>query len=316
MSRAARRAVGRSRVCWRSSLAIALTMTLAAAAAVANAGELDVVAPQVPVARGDVFLVTVRQLPAGADAEGLWGDERLEFVAVGATEALALVGVDLEAKPGKCALVVQVRAPGSAPASWERPIEVVAKDFGVQHLTLPKHMVTLNKATLARVRREAVRMSALWPKRTREAYWRGEFVPPVPGQLATPFGIARILNGEPRSAHSGVDLRAALGEEVRATNRGRVALVGSFFFNGLSVVLDHGVGLYSMYFHLSKVNVALGDMVEKGGAIGLAGSTGRSTGPHLHWAVRLAGARVDPFALIRATSLALAPETDRKGGTP
>jgi murein DD-endopeptidase MepM/ murein hydrolase activator NlpD len=238
----------------------------------------------------------------------------LGFAAVSTTEVLALVGVDLVTQPGKYALAVRVRVPGAVVATWERPIEVVAKDFGVQHLTLPKHMVHLDRPTLARVKREAALLSVLWPKRTRERYWQGGFMAPVPGQLGTPFGIARILNGEPRSAHSGVDLHAALGEEVRTTNRGRVALVGNYFFHGLAVVMDHGMGLYSLYFHLSKVNVALGDVVEKGGVIGLAGSTGRSTGPHLHWGVRLAGARVDPFALVRATDGTSAPESTSRDG--
>ncbi|MGD8686410.1 MAG: M23 family metallopeptidase, partial [Syntrophobacterales bacterium] len=123
-----------------------------------------------------------------------------------------------------------------------------------------------------------------------------------PGKLNTPFGLRRILNGEPRSPHSGVDLRAAEGEPIRAINHGKIVLVGEFYFHGKAVVIDHGWGLYSMYFHLSQLNVSKGDFVGKNAVIGLAGSTGRATGPHLHWGVRLRGARVDPFALLRATS--------------
>jgi murein DD-endopeptidase MepM/ murein hydrolase activator NlpD len=191
----------------------------------------------------------------------------------------------------------------------QRSIEVVDKDYGVQRLKLPGWMVALDGPTLARVSREAALLSVLWPKRTPERYWQGSFMAPLPGKPGTPFGVGRIINGQPRSPHSGVDLHAALGEPVRATNRGRVAFVGDLFFHGLAVVVDHGLGLYSMYFHLSELRVAPGDLVEKDGVIGLAGSTGRSTGPHLHWGVRLAGARVDPFSLLGVTAEAFSTET-------
>jgi murein DD-endopeptidase MepM/ murein hydrolase activator NlpD len=297
--------VGSSRRCLRVAIAAALAITFAGSAAAGRASEPEISVPQAAVSQGDVFLVTIKQLPPGASVDGTWQGSGLGFVAVSATESLALVGVDFGTPPGSYALTVRVRVPSARPVTWQRSVEVAAKDFGVQHLTLPKGMVHFNRPTLARVRREAALLSALWPKRTPEAYWRGGFVAPVPGQTGTPFGIARVINGEPRNAHSGIDLRAALGEEVRATNRGRVALVGDFFFHGRAVVLDHGMGVYSMYFHLSQVNVAVGDLVESGGVVGLAGATGRATGPHLHWAVRLAGARVDPLALVRATSDAL-----------
>jgi len=304
------------RIGLRGRVTTGLALAFAGWALGAHAGELDVVIPLTPVSQGGVFVVAVRQLPTGASVEGSWQGSGLGFVAVSATESLAVVGVDFRTPPGKYVLAVSVRVPGAAPAIWQRPVEVAAKDFGVQHLTLPNGMVHLGRRTAARVAREAALLAALWPKRTPEAYWRGGFITPVPGQVGTPFGVARTINGEPRNAHSGVDLRAALGEEVHAANRGRVALLGEFFFYGQAVVLDHGLGVYSMYFHLSKVSVARGDLVEKGGVVGLAGATGRATGPHLHWGVRLAGARVDPFALVQATDTLAAPEAGGKEARP
>lgn len=296
-----------------------LTVLFAALAGLAratHAGEFNVAIPQGPVNQGDVFLVTIKNLPAGAGVEGSWMGGALGFVAVSASETISLVGVDFRTPPGSYALTVRVRAPGIAAVAWQGAVQVAVKDFGVQHLTLPKGMVRLDKRTTARVAREAALLSALWPRRTREAYWQSGFIAPVPGQSGTPFGIARIINGEPRNSHSGVDLRAALGEAVRATNRGRVALVGDFFFHGRAVVLDHGLGVYSMYFHLSKVSVTVGDLVEKGGVVGLAGATGRATGPHLHWGVRVAGARVDPFALLRATEAWPTPDAGHAVAAP
>jgi murein DD-endopeptidase MepM/ murein hydrolase activator NlpD len=121
----------------------------------------------------------------------------------------------------------------------------------------------------------------------------------VQADISSPFGYRRVINGAPRAPHTGVDLRAPMGTEVLAANSGRVALVGNFFFSGDSLVLDHGAGLYTTYFHLSEFKVREGAEVQKGEVIGLSGMTGRVTGPHLHWGARLNGARVDPFELVK-----------------
>lgn len=115
---------------------------------------------------------------------------------------------------------------------------------------------------------------------------------------ASSFGSRRIINGTPRAPHSGIDLSSPAGTEVVATNHGRVVLVGNFFFAGGSVVLDHGGGLFTMYFHLSEFKVEEGAPVKKGDVLALSGATGRVTGAHLHWGARLANARIDPLELL------------------
>jgi murein DD-endopeptidase MepM/ murein hydrolase activator NlpD len=132
----------------------------------------------------------------------------------------------------------------------------------------------------------------------RQRLWERPFISPVSAAITSPFGYRRVINGMPRAPHTGVDLRASLGTEVLAANHGRVALTGEFFFSGKSLVLDHGGGLYTMYFHLSEFKVEEGADVHKGDVVGLSGMTGRVTGPHLHWGARINGARVDPFELI------------------
>jgi murein DD-endopeptidase MepM/ murein hydrolase activator NlpD len=112
------------------------------------------------------------------------------------------------------------------------------------------------------------------------------------------FGSRRIINGQRRSPHSGLDFAAPAGTPVVAANRGRVALVVEFFFGGRLVALDHGEGLYTLYMHLERVDVTEGALVERGSIIGAVGSTGRATGPHLHWAAQLRRARIDPNALL------------------
>lgn len=275
-------------------------MLIVAAQTEPEAAEL--IGPTEPVAQGEVVQILLKGVREGAKVKGVWWGQPLDFFKLGEEEYGSLVGIDLRLSPGDYPLEVQVDSPESSIRTYRTTISVADKDYGVQRLTLPENMVTLDPTTLKRVKKESVKFSKLWHIHTPKRYWNGSFVCPVSGKLTTPFGLGRILNGEPRSPHSGVDLRAAVGEPVRAANHARVILVGEFFFHGNAVVLDHGWGLYTMYFHLSKMNVSEGDLVGKNFVIGLAGSTGRATGPHLHWGVRLGGARVDPFALLRVST--------------
>jgi murein DD-endopeptidase MepM/ murein hydrolase activator NlpD len=132
--------------------------------------------------------------------------------------------------------------------------------------------------------------------------WQGSWIRPVSGGIVSPFGRRTIINDLERSTHSGVDLKAAEGTPIKAANGGRVVLVADHFFGGLSVVIDHGGGIHSMYFHLSEVSAKAGQIVEKGELIGLSGSSGRATGPHLHFGIRLHGDRVSPLRLIELST--------------
>jgi murein DD-endopeptidase MepM/ murein hydrolase activator NlpD len=132
-----------------------------------------------------------------------------------------------------------------------------------------------------------------------ERFWGGRFVEPVHGVIAGAFGRKRLINGQPRSPHSGEDISAPMGAEVVATNDGVVRSVVNHFFSGKGVFVDHGFGLHSMYFHLSETLVEQGQPVQRGQVIGKVGASGRATGPHLHWGIRLNGARVDPYSLVK-----------------
>jgi murein DD-endopeptidase MepM/ murein hydrolase activator NlpD len=125
---------------------------------------------------------------------------------------------------------------------------------------------------------------------------------PVSSKLTSGFGRRRIVNGEPRSPHSGVDLKATTGTPIRAANAGKVVMAKDLFFAGKTIILDHGLGLYTVYAHCSKMHAKLGDQVGLGEIIGEVGATGRVTGPHLHWACRINGARVNPLGLTTLTS--------------
>jgi murein DD-endopeptidase MepM/ murein hydrolase activator NlpD len=156
----------------------------------------------------------------------------------------------------------------------------------------------LDEESLARVKTEQQQVKALLEAVSQDRLWEGQFVEPVHGPVTGAFGRLRVINGQPRSPHNGEDIAAPLGTDVVAMNRGVARLTVDHFFSGKGVFVDHGLGLYSMYFHLSEVLVQDGQRIERGQVIGRVGASGRASGPHLHWGVRLNGARVNPYSLL------------------
>lgn len=215
----------------------------------------------------------------------------------------ALFGIDMGQDPGAYEVSVRLAAlKGPGKRAVTSAIRILPQTFGEERFTLPDDSkVHLSPESLARVNKEKVRIAALWPAETPQRLWEDSFMMPVEGRPGSPFGLRRWINGERKNAHSGMDIKAPEGQPVKAANSGRVALVGDFFFAGKAVFLDHGQGVYTMYFHLSKIDVVEGQKVSKGEVLGLVGMTGRATGPHLHWGVRLGGARVDPASLLDRT---------------
>ncbi len=239
---------------------------------------------------GDIMTVTVNN--AEASVEGKFGDKKIYFNP-SKDSFKAVIGIDLFIEPGIYNLDISING-----TILSRTVTVVKKAYPVQKLTLPKAMVELSPENEARVEREQRKMAAVWPNETGRL-WAGDFINPREGKIVTKFGLRRVINKMPKSPHSGVDVEAEEGEEVHAPNNGIAVLIDEQFFSGKSLILDHGQGIYTMFFHLSKILVTPGQQVKKGDVIALVGSTGRSTGAHLHWGVRMQGARVDPLELIR-----------------
>jgi murein DD-endopeptidase MepM/ murein hydrolase activator NlpD len=251
------------------------------------------------VPQGGVFAVTLRPVAWIRDLEGSLDKEPLIFSPVKPGRVQAVVGIDLEAA-GTRLLRLQAKDRQGRLRVREWPIRIRPRRFPLQRLTLPREMVELDPEAAKRVSEEAIRLSDLWKTVTPERYWHGAFLSPVLSTAAPEgFGLRRIINDQPHSPHSGADYQAPAGSVVRASNAGRVALAEEQFFGGKSVVLDHGLGFYTIYFHLEGFLVTAGDKVQKGQEIGRVGATGRATGPHLHFGVRLQGARIDPAALLR-----------------
>ena len=206
---------------------------------------------------------------------------------------------------GACYFPVDLLATGSLRLEVARADRVEAVTVRVERYPYPEQrlevedrMVHLSTEDQARVARENAQVEALWPL-------EGEprFTLPLAAPLARlpeggRFGVRRVFNGEPRSPHGGADYKAATGVPVLAAADGRIAIAAEHFFGGNSVYLFHGGGLVTVYMHLSRVDVDEGDEVKRGQVIGAVGATGRVTGPHLHFAARWHGARVDPALLL------------------
>ncbi len=240
---------------------------------------------------GDIATVVVKNV-AGT-VEGTFNGKQLHFNAAKKTFK-AIIGIDLNQEPGRYPLEVMING-----RKLLKNIRIVKKKYPLQRLTLPEGMVVLSPENEARAEREQKKIAAIWPVDSLRI-WSGNFIDPLPGKkVGTPFGVRRIINNIPKSSHSGVDITADEGEPVLAPNDGVVVLVDDQFYSGHSIVLDHGQGIYTMFFHLSKINVRYGQAVMKRETIALVGSTGRATGAHLHWGVRMQGAKVDPLELIR-----------------
>ena len=210
----------------------------------------------------------------------------------------ALVGIDMDTKPDRYKLTMLIEDNNGEKATKEYRIKVKPANFGTQKLTLPPSKVTLDEETLQKVEIEKEKIGKVWELFMEGRLWDGNFIQPVAGEMSDNFGLRRIINGEQKSPHTGVDIDAPEGAPVLASNSGRAIFTDDQFFSGRTLIIDHGLGLFTMYFHLSEILVTEGAPVKKGDIIAKVGKTGRATGPHLHWGVRLNGARINPLSLL------------------
>jgi murein DD-endopeptidase MepM/ murein hydrolase activator NlpD len=203
---------------------------------------------------------------------------------------VAVVGINLDTEPGEKSIDVQ--QPGADPRKV--PFTVTPKAYRTQQLKVAPGQVNLSPENEARVAREQEKMRAAMNAFAAEPPPTLRLAQPVPGPRSSSFGLRRVFNGESRRPHSGMDIAAPTGTPIVAPLAGRVVDTGSYFFNGNNVIVDHGQGMMTMYCHLSKIRVEVGQELKKGDLIGDVGATGRVTGPHLHWGVMLNGNSVDP----------------------
>jgi murein DD-endopeptidase MepM/ murein hydrolase activator NlpD len=262
----------------------------------AGAAPLRVTAPATAVQPGSVLLLTIRSDDAIATLRvHAFGHELAPFQ-VDATTWQVLVGVDLDVKPGGHAVEIE----GGPETRTTYALAVTPHRFPTRILEVDPDLVNPPAQEMERIARDTRQLHRVWDAPPGARLWQGPFVRPVPDAANSSFGTRSVYNGEPRSPHSGTDFLSPAGRPIKAPNAGRIVLAGPLYFTGGTVVIDHGLGVLSLFAHLSSIGVREGDVVKTGDAIGEVGATGRVTGPHLHWAVRVGGARVDPLSLLSA----------------
>ena len=178
-------------------------------------------------------------------------------------------------------------------------LKILSRRFKSEKLQVTPSRVTPSPKDMDRIKREGEEVRAVYAASRPRRLWDEPFRRPLKGLVTSPYGTRRLLNGKLKSYHGGVDFRAATGTPIYAANTGIVGLAKNLFYSGNIVILDHGSGLFTTYAHLSRIDVVPGHLVEKGQVIGLAGATGRVSGPHLHWGVKVNGANVDPLHMLQ-----------------
>jgi len=275
----------------RTILALACAATLFAsdeievsiAARAIEPGELVVLTVKTPP---DLQRVRVRvfdrDVPVFRDADRSWR---------------ALIGIDLDVEPGDHVITIAAQA-GKLALHATHELAVLPHKFATRTLNVDESYVNPPAEVQTRIARDAADLQHVWQSSAPERLWTGAFVRPVPGRSVSRFGTRSIFNGQLRNPHNGGDFMSPAGTPIEAPNAGRVALARDLYFSGNTVVIDHGLSMFSTLAHMSQIDVREGEMVKAGQVVGRVGATGRVTGPHLHWAVRVGGARVDPLSVL------------------
>lgn len=275
-------------------IAFGFNQSAAPAAVQTNAGHVTL-APAIVVA-GAPELIRVNAPHADA-VDGEWFGRKIEFFR-NHGEWVALAGVDVEAPVGDSALHITAHEEGRAVDLSETvPIRPAHYRTGV--LSVAPKFVEPGPEALKEIEAESALKAKVFASSAPEPLWTGSFRAPVKAQATDSFGTRRMFNKKLASIHKGADFRASMGTPVRASNSGVVVLARPLYYEGNCVVIDHGLGLYTLSMHFSRIDVHEGQHVKAGDLLGLSGATGRVTGPHLHWAVRWEGAYLDPMKLLR-----------------
>ena len=258
---------------------------------------LTVTAKARSVRPGELVMLSVAARTTLSDVRARAFDRDWPAFAVDARTWRVLVGIDLDVRPRTYTVAITGRSEASE-LNATHPLVVTARQFRTRKLTVDPGFVNPPPEAVERINREAAELNELWSHSDASKLWTAAFVRPVPDEANSAFGTRSILNGEPRSPHSGADFNSPTGTPIKAPSGGRVVLAGDRYFTGNTVMIDHGLTLFSLFAHLSEIDVKVGDTVAAGDVIGKVGATGRVTGPHLHWSVRINGARVDPLSLL------------------
>jgi murein DD-endopeptidase MepM/ murein hydrolase activator NlpD len=251
---------------------------------------------------GDFFTVKVKTLPNSRVTLRFIGSDKQMYIAGSPEQYVGLMAASYRTVPGKYPLVIEIDN-GETSVKKEQTITVVYRSFAEQRITVSKQMQE-NTATAEKQAQDAQTGSEIRQKADKiglPPLWNDTFIMPVTGRKTSDFGLIRYVNNQENGRHSGWDLAAPTGTPVVAVNEGRVVFAGTLYATGYTVILHHGLDLYSAYAHLSKITVQEGERVNRGQPVGKVGATGLATGPHLHLTMRVGEIPVDPALFIDKT---------------
>jgi murein DD-endopeptidase MepM/ murein hydrolase activator NlpD len=257
-------------------------------------------------AQGTLLVAEIRSAKTLSDIAGKWIDRDISFwqatgtsVPKGTNVWRALLGVDLEQAAGDYKFNVTGKSADGTALACEAPIAVRVGKFPTERLKVAPNFVEPNPEQAAKAAEDQTKLRAIYATVTAEKLWTGPFRIPLDGvKTGGNFGKRRVLNGKSNSPHSGVDLPSPTGTPVHAAQSGRVVLAEELYFAGNTVIIDHGLGIYTLYGHFSEIDAKVGDEVKVGDVIGKVGATGRVTGPHLHWGLEVDRARVNAMEIV------------------
>lgn len=217
-----------------------------------------------------------------------------------------LVGIPISSTPQKAVIELEWTDSGGRQQITRIPLQIIEGNYKKEALKVaPKH-VSPSPKNLQRIKAEKKEIRRIYTSSSDIRLWYGNFIKPVTSNTTSVFGTQRLFNGELQSYHRGTDLRAKTGTPIYVSNSGIVRLAKNLFYSGNIVIVDHGKGIFTNYAHLSKIKVRVGQHVARGDQIGLSGATGRVSGPHLHWGVKINGSYVDPLQFMIVISDMLA----------
>jgi murein DD-endopeptidase MepM/ murein hydrolase activator NlpD len=264
------------------------------------------------VANGRVTVLEINLGDLGSNAAGLkarFGQNTIGLFQHPVKPAgiyCGLVGIPLSTAPQKATIELEWTDSGGRQVA-SVPVSIVDGKYKSETLSVEPRHVKLSKENLERVGREKKEIRRIYSSSSDTRLWYGTFNKPLDAEPTSVFGTRRLFNGQHRSSHRGTDLRAAIGTPVHSSNSGVVRLAQNLFYSGNIVIVDHGKGIFTNYAHLSKIQAIAGQQIARGHQIGLSGASGRVSGPHLHWGVRVNGVYVDPLQFLTVISALLGP---------
>lgn len=250
------------------------------------------------IKEGGVLFVTL-DAPVGEKRKPVahFEDKDIPFFKIGDASSSqwgALIGIPHEHVLGEASIGFRWEGDPEGVYQSTADFKILSGEYPSESLSVDPRKVSPRKKDLIRIAREQAEVGAIYRKIRAEKLWSGPFVMPIDSAITSRYGTKRVFNGKMKSFHNGLDLRASVGTPIYAPAEGVVVLAKNLFFTGGTVILDHGFGFFTLYAHMSAVQVKVGERVRSKQKLGLAGATGRVSGPHLHWGFVLHQTKVDP----------------------